>query len=67
VQDTNISNGDVLVDELEGASEVEEDVLHNSEMRLTRIIHVQTHLLDCLGVGVVMALNIDFAKSKAGP
>jgi hypothetical protein len=29
--------------------EVAKDVLHNSEMRLMRIVHVETHLLDFVG------------------
>jgi hypothetical protein len=32
-----------------GALEVSEDTLDNSEMGLTRIMHVKTHLLDCIG------------------
>jgi hypothetical protein len=34
---------------VECALEVAEDALCNSEMRLTRAVHVKTHLLDCVG------------------
>jgi hypothetical protein len=34
---------------VEGALEVAEDPLHNHEMGLSRVIHVEAHLLDCVG------------------
>jgi hypothetical protein len=34
---------------VKGALEVAEDVLRNSEMGLMRVVHVKTHLLDCIG------------------
>jgi hypothetical protein len=33
---------------VKGALEVAEDALHSSEMGLTRVMHVKTHLLDCV-------------------
>jgi hypothetical protein len=34
---------------VEGALEVAEDALHNIEMGLTGVMHVEAHLLDCVG------------------
>jgi hypothetical protein len=34
---------------VEGTLEVPEDALHNREMRLTRVVHVEAHLLDRVG------------------
>jgi hypothetical protein len=34
---------------VEGTLEVPEDALHNCEMRLTRVVHVEEHLLDRVG------------------
>jgi hypothetical protein len=34
---------------VESALEVAEDVLYSSEMGLMRVVHVKTHLLDCIG------------------
>jgi hypothetical protein len=35
--------------EVEGALEVPKDVLRNREMGLTRVVHVEAHLLDRVG------------------
>jgi hypothetical protein len=34
---------------VKGALEVPKDALHNREMRLTRVVHVEAHLLDHVG------------------
>jgi hypothetical protein len=34
---------------IEGALVVAEDVLHDHEIGLTRVVHVKAHLLDCVG------------------
>jgi hypothetical protein len=34
---------------VEGAREVPKDALHGREMGLTRVAHVEAHLLDCVG------------------
>jgi hypothetical protein len=34
---------------VEGALQVLKDVLRGREMRLTRVVHVEAHLLDCVG------------------
>jgi hypothetical protein len=34
---------------VEGALEIPEDALHSREMGLTGVVHVEAHLLDCVG------------------
>jgi hypothetical protein len=43
--------------EVEGALEVPKDVLHDHEMGLTRVVHVEAHLLDLVG-------NVETSESE---
>jgi hypothetical protein len=43
--------------EVEGALEVSKDVLHDHEMGLTRVVHVEAHLLDLVG-------NVETSESE---